>query len=66
MTSKVQNLYKSARNNDAFVNQLKVHEADFFNKKWYSIVSDIEKCTIASIYMGWLIAKNGYRESDYI
>jgi len=66
MSNKVKNLYLASRNDTKFVEQLKIHEKEFFNKKWYQSISDIEKSIIASIYMGYLIARNEYNESCYI
>lgn len=58
MTKKVRKLYNAATMDLEFMNQLMLYERIITR----DVISD---AIVASIYMGYLIAKGEYNESDY-
>lgn len=62
---KVKNLYEEARNNKEFQAELKIHEPLYYYKPTI-LWKEEEKILLATIYMGFLMAKGEYSENNYI
>ena len=63
MEKKVIKLLLAAKKDSIFQAELKAHEPKTYKVGfWWS---DLQKVIYASIYMGWLIGKGIYNESDY-
>lgn len=56
-------MYKEAKGNLEFQNDLKPHEPKRYKPRWHW--NELEKTLFATVYMGWLIAKGKYNESNY-
>jgi hypothetical protein len=63
MEDSVKNMYKEAKGNLEFQNDLKPHEPKRYKPRWHW--NELEKTLFATVYMGWLIAKGKYNESNY-
>jgi hypothetical protein len=56
-------LFNEGKNNQAFLSELQIHEPENYKPKfWWD---NDRKIVFVSIYMGWLIAKGLYNESNY-
>ena len=63
MEKKVIKLLLAAKKDSIFQAELKAHEPNTYKVGfWWSV---LQKVIYASIYMGWLIGKGIYNESDY-
>lgn len=63
MTEKIKRLYARCISDERFMKQLAIHEPDYSNPRFFW--GPKVKTIIAMVYMGFLIAKNEYRETDY-
>lgn len=61
--SKADKLYKEAKENLIFQNDLKIHEPKNYKPKIF--FDEKDKAIYSSIYMGYLIGKGIYNENDY-
>ena len=63
MTETVKKLFKKAKQDYLFINDLKkVQEEDYAPKWWWG---NMHKTAYASVYYGYLVGKGKYQESDY-
>lgn len=56
-------LIEAAKNDTDFQNELNVHEPKYYKLKHNA--THLEQAMYAMIYMGWLIGKGKYNESDF-
>lgn len=63
MSQYIDNLIKKAISDIDFQNELKIHEPKNYKVSFFW--GKEKKFIYASIYMGYLIAKGNYKESDY-
>lgn len=62
MGKSVRNMYNAAMSDKLFQLDLKQHKPDYYTGIF---MSNNEKVLFASIYMGYLIGKGLYKESDF-
>ncbi|CAL2056045.1 hypothetical protein [Tenacibaculum sp. 190524A05c] len=64
MTEAVKKIYKEAKSNKEFDNEMKSLDPEGY-KKPSIFSSDIDKILYASSYYGWLIGKGKYNRQNY-